>query len=438
MSRLRLLVILVPLCTAVGCADTAAPDRSFAGGPDATATAAVAPPVDWGAAASEVMRDVAHRAERSGAGARWLIAEYLDGVNVSYGYSSDFYTGAAGILFFLAKYYLEHPSEELAALIREGAQFVAAAAVDTSAAPAGLHVGLAGHGRMFLALDEAFPGEGWRDQARAIAARLPEGSTDLDVISGAAGEGLFLLELHAVDGDERWLRSAVARADRLLAAAVAEGAGAKWPLAIGSEYYYPGISHGTAGIGYFLARLAGALGDRGLAYRKGAVQAATWLAEIAVRRDGNLSWYRRQPDQTAEFQDQWCHGTGGIALFFVELWRLTGEARYLETAISAGETIMALGSHWSPCVCHGNAGNAGVMLALYRATGDEVWRERAEQLAGYAWAARQEVDGFLRWESGDATGAMNPSFMVGAAGIGYVFLLMAAPATRDAAGWEFV
>src|SRR5262244_3923339 len=104
----------------------------------------------------------------------------------------------------------------------------------------------------------------------------------LDLIYGSAGEGLFYLRLHAATQDARWLRAAERRADWLLAHAVADGAGLKWALATSGRYatvFYVGMSHGTAGIGWFLTGLAET--DGSARYLDAARRAATWLRAVA-------------------------------------------------------------------------------------------------------------------------------------------------------------
>ena len=122
-------------------------------------------------------------------------------------------------------------------------------------------------------------------------------------------------------------------------------------------------------------------------------------------------------------------GAAGEGLFFLALHALTGAAEELAWAEATGEATHAMGAVLGACLCHGTPGNAALFLALHRRTGAAVWRERAEAFARVAWESRTLADGRPRWPSVDGTNSFNPGLMVGAAGVGHLFLQLAHPDT---------
>jgi lantibiotic modifying enzyme len=341
----------------------------------------------------------------------------------------DVYSGQAGILLFLADLHRTAPHPALREALVQGGSALRSAAASSGNLNGGLYSGWAGIGLTYLALAQALGDAAWLDEALAVGARvesLPNPS--LDLISGATGEGLFFLALHEKTGDERWLTAARARGDLLLRHSIPEAGGLKWPMAVGSPWIYTGLSHGTAGVGYFLARLAQALEPKDEApYRDGAIAAGRYLRAVVKTQGGTVAWHRREPDQVHQQQVQWCHGPPGIGLFFLALHSLTGAAEDLAWAERTGEATHTFGAVLGACLCHGTPGNAALFLALHRRTGAAVWRERAEAYARATWESRSLVEGMPRWRSIDGTNAFNPGLMVGAAGVGHFFLQLAQP-----------
>jgi lantibiotic modifying enzyme len=383
----------------------------------------------WGAQAARVAEDLLWRAELTSTGWRWAIVEVDEAGRRSTGHGLDVYSGQAGVLLFLADLHRTAPHPALREALVQGGSALRSAAMSSRSLNGGLYSGWAGLGQTYLALAEALGEASWVEEAVAAGARveaLPNAS--LDLISGVTGEGLFFLALHAKTGNARWLTAARARGDILLRHAIPEAGGLKWPMAVGSPWIYTGLSHGTAGTGYFLARLAQAVEAKDATpYRDSALAAGRYLRAVARTQAGAVAWHRREPDQLHQEQVQWCHGPPGIGLFFLALHSLTGAAEDLEWAEKSGEATHAFGARLGSCLCHGTPGNAALFLALHRRTGAAVWRERAEAFARPTWENRTMVDGRPRWLSVDGTNSFNPGLMVGAAGVGHLFLQLAHP-----------
>jgi len=345
------------------------------------------------------------------------------------------YDGTGGILLYLAELQKVAPDPERALLLAEGGRWLTGR--PSSGVSAGLYSGLAGRGMVFLALHEVLGDPSWLEHARAMGAlvQAATGECRSDLFEGPPGFGILFLELYAVTGESRWRDAARDQGDAVLAAAIPSGEGIKIPYAQyqGMQLIYPGLSHGNAGAGYFLCRLAKALGieDEGKPYLDGALAISRWLDGIRQTTEGRVDWYRREPDQMDQLQRTWCHGTPGIGHFYAALWQLSEDPAHLGTARSCGDTVWAHvteadGFHSFACLCHGQAGNAELFLILYRATQDEAWLNRARSVGNRVWDMRRG-SGWPDWLPGNGSQANMPGLMTGMAGVGLYFLQLHAP-----------
>jgi lantibiotic modifying enzyme len=100
-------------------------------------------------------------------------------------------------------------------------------------------------------------------------------------LSGTAGIGLALLYLSGQTGRNRLLQLAKAAGDHLVAIAHESAEGNYWTSSAAVSTQYPNFSHGTAGIGYFLAELYEAIGDE--CCRVSALAACRYLRSIVSK-----------------------------------------------------------------------------------------------------------------------------------------------------------
>ena len=108
------------------------------------------------------------------------------------------------------------------------------------------------------------------------------------------------------------------------------------------------------------------------------------------------------------------------------------DAALLDTAIAAGEAPYAHGdARQNPSLCHGLAGGAELLVDLFRRTGDERWLTRAHEFADRASGYRTSSPDGDVWPA-DEPGLIAPNLSTGAAGVGRLFLLLAAPAKLGA------
>lgn len=393
--------------------------------------------------AREAARFVAGGA-RKAKGSALLFPEYAEAPEKT---PSSLYAGGAGVLLFL---------ENAAALLgdrklRQLADQCAKGLVEAEREEGeGLYTGEAGVGFALLARAKLAEDPGALRAARRIADALlarmqgeeesARWSDSYDIISGAAGTLLFLLEFGEHSGEARYLEAA-RRAGRWLAEeGEAAGEGLRtWPPRKGGARHYPNFSHGTAGIAYALARVAEATGDT--ACLEAALAGAEWLLANAKEDAGGLCWFHYAPGAESSFREGWCHGPAGTGRLFLYLASWTGEERYLEAARRSGDWILAKwpdpgaeGSRtrfYSPSLCCGAAGVLDHFVDLYRATGEARYRDYARSVGACLLRLSKTERDARKWTNYDRPDEKGLvyhglSLMLGASGAGLAFLRLAA------------
>jgi lantibiotic modifying enzyme len=265
----------------------------------------------------------------------------------------------------------------------------------------------------------------------------------VDVISGAAGTALFLLELGQASGQPRFVDAARAagrwlcdEADREPSLKDPEQQLPIWRFAfgLGGVMHMPNFSHGTAGVAYALARIGQATGDEELA--AAARGGATWLLEHAVPDGDGLKWCANEKGPPS-YMGGWCHGPPGTGRLFLLLHAQTGDQRWLDAALAGARWVMAYQAqgetqaqggkapYYPPSFCCGVAGVVDFFCDLYRVTKDEQFAAFARKAGGYLVdVAIADGDG-RKWRNGaQAPGGpvaskstdCNVDLMIGASG----------------------
>ncbi len=342
------------------------------------------------------------------------------------------YTGQAGVILYLARLQRVRPHPEIEKALVLAGRWLQAQHLGLGP---GLYEGRAGVGWAFLELYETLGDRSWLDSALGLAADVAADRTELeafpgDLVAGHGGEGLFLLKVHRVTGDGRWLQAARTKADEVLSKAVPAGRGIKFLSRISSTQTvsYVGFAHGAAGMGHYFCRLSEALGAEGAPYLRAAEDVAAWLQSIAIEGPTGLNWYRREPDQTNQQQNQWCHGAPGIGLFLAELYARTRNPAYLDLARRAAATSQTLGQSMT-CLCHGSTGNAQLCLRLYLLTGEAAYLQQAREAGNLLWVSWDRRFHYPSWMGDDGSPTLhNVNLMTGDAGRAHFFLSLADPA----------
>ncbi len=151
------------------------------------------------------------------------------------------------------------------------------------------------------------------------------------------------------------------------------------PIAECDDIEYLGMAHGWTGFLYFSlrwARLVGVEPYHNIGRR------LDELAQFAVTGDEGIVW----PWSSRHKSDSmpgWCNGNAG----FLYLWTLAHESygfpRFLALAQQTALAV-ARAEQGGPSLCCGSTGQAYALLNLYRHTGDRRWLDAARQLGDAA------------------------------------------------------
>lgn len=282
----------------------------------------------------------------------------------------------------------------------------------------GLWLGEAGAVTLLLRLARITGDAGWVELAadRATwAAAQPQRWTEL--LYGAAGLGLALLQVFEGTRDRAWLDRAREQGEVLARSAQRTPDGVRWTWP-GRDAVFVGLAHGAAGIAPFLLELAARLPEEPR-WRALADDALRWVAARELE-DGR--WPALDGAVEDEVAVQWCHGAPGVAIAFARAYARTGDRAHLAVAERAARATVAAGDvRENPSLCHGLAGNAEAPLELWRVTKDAAWRDAARLLLADLPTYVTRDDGVARWASDDP-GVRRPGLATGSAGVAYALL----------------
>jgi lantibiotic modifying enzyme len=253
------------------------------------------------------------------------------------------------------------------------------------------------------------------------------------VISGGAGIGLALLDLHRRFGDRVCAELARGAAERLVELGRPDGDGSRWMISPRTEQEYPNFSHGTAGVAFFLATAYSV--TRETRFIDAALRGATYLKRIA-KNDGDgcrvLHHTRGGEDR---YYLSWCHGPAGTARLFHRLGQVTNDAgwrAWVECGARAIETSgipekRTTGFWNNVSQCCGNAGVADFFIELHRTYHTPTALPFARRVTADLLRRATDDQAGLRWIQ--AEHRVRPDFCVaqtgymqGAAGIGTLLL----------------
>ena len=356
----------------------------------------------------------------------------------------DLYTGTPGVLLFLVELYRATNDRSWLDLAVAGADHLATtqpAAGDGDSF--GLYSGAAG---VAYALDEVSRASGLDRVQRASERTLGDihrGARDVgggvewndttDIISGSAGIGLYLLRVAATRNDARAKALAVRAGRRLLEREYRHGSTGFWMMTPGFTRNMPNFSHGTAGVAYFLASLAGETGDPD--FRDAAIRGARYLQSIASRTSGDgRRIFHNDPDGRELFYLSWCHGPAGTARLFHRLGSITRDTTWLDYVPRLAQGTIASGvperspGFWNNISqCCGNCGVSDFFVSLHATTGKPEYLAFARRVADDTLARGTPDGDGMKWIQAENRVSPNEVYaqtglMQGAAGVGLSML----------------
>ena len=300
-------------------------------------------------------------------------------------YGPDLYQGASGVGLALLDLFHATGDESYARLAREVSYDLIESAPARPPFDTGLYSGCAGIALYQLAVARTLEDErSWHEAHRLALELMTMPFQGADLISGAAGLGLFFLHIFEASREERYLDAARQALRFLKEIAVEDGAGVHWksgPLPPGSdaalEAPQTGLAHGAAGVCFFLIQMASASGEdqaRGL-HESG----LRWLERQRAQRPGGAFWPVSIADSRLRYH--WCHGSTGIGQTYLALHRKTGDPEALRMAEEAAKAALSLLPPDEPlCHCHGLSGIIEFFLDLEEHGAGSEWVRKAGEL----------------------------------------------------------
>lgn len=349
---------------------------------------------------------------------RWLVDRPA-------GFDDTLYYGRPGRVL----YFLELARVTGEARWRDRAEAIAES-MRTSGADPGFYTGSAGLGTVYLELFRQLGRPAYDQRAREIADGLSrrEFGPGLDIISGAAGTGLFLLRA-AVELDEpRYVQAAVRAGDYLVRCALEDGSELRWPAVHGGKKIYSNFSHGTSGAAFFLAVLYER--SKEPRFLSAALKGAAWL----VKHRTELGWYHHEPDGTSLYYWGWCHGPAETARLFYQLFRSMRDPVWLERTKDAAEILIKSGvpersweGYWNLGQCCGAAGIGDFFCDLYLVFREPRYLQQAHRMARELQDKAVEDRMGVSWIHAEnrvspRDVAAHTGYAQGSAGIGLFFL----------------
>jgi len=349
-----------------------------------------------------------------------------------------FYSGLAGISYFLAALYRVLGKEEQRARSLEVLQGVRAQVASVLSSPAraqNLRIGIGGTFGLgsliyaFTRIGQFLEEPQLVEEAHQLTLLLtPEKiATDrlLDIVTGSAGAILALLALQELRPDANGrgaspLDVACDCAAHLLSQRSSFENGPRTWVTMEGRPPLSGFSHGAAGICYALLRLYEKTG--GLELLEAAKEGLAFERSTYAPEHGNWRDMRVLDKASPRFLTNWCHGAPGIALGRLGALHVIDSPEIRNEIRAALDTTEALPQTLLDHLCCGNMGR--VEILAYAA---ERLEEPCLLLAALDLVGRVLHRARKRGTFGctDDPSEFDAAFFVGAAGIGYEMLRLA-------------
>ncbi|GAA4384007.1 type 2 lanthipeptide synthetase LanM family protein [Actinomadura verrucosospora] len=244
----------------------------------------------------------------------------------------------------------------------------------------------------------------------------------MDVVQGTAGAIVPLLTLHKMTGAGRPLDVARKLGDRLVSRAQPCGGGVGWLGKLFPVRPLTGFSHGASGFAWALTELFAITGDE--AYAQTALQAVAFERGHFSSSSGNWADLRRS-SRAANSQGMtaWCHGACGIGMSRLRMQTHLGNEVLREDLEIALQTTCREGFGKNHSLCHGDLGSLDFILQASLCFPATVGETQLSERLSKSLAAIEEHG----WRCGTPLDVETPGMMDGLAGIGYGLLRLAEP-----------
>lgn len=227
--------------------------------------------------------------------------------------------------------------------------------------------------------------------------------TPKSLYGGSAGVGLFYLRLYQTTKNEEYLEEAKSAAKEIIETDEgsafyertlnSKASGSKLVHVKNMPGWAAGYYNGPTGGGYFIIKLYELTKKE--EYKNYAVKVADDLLAAAKKSDEGIYWSE---------QNDLC-GDAGFVTYLADIYKLTGDKKYLEAAVSFGNFLLSKGKsapnggkYWNVVDltiidfpkdvfwvnnAHGTSGVGWIFAILYKISKDEKFLEAAKEAAKY-------------------------------------------------------
>ena len=227
--------------------------------------------------------------------------------------------------------------------------------------------------------------------------------TPKSLYGGSAGVGLFYLRLYQATKNEEYLEEAKSAAKEIIETDEgvsfyertlnSKASGSKLVHVKNMPGWAAGYYNGRTGGGYFIIKLYELTQND--EYKNYAVKVADDLLSAAKKSDEGIYWSE---------QNDLC-GDAGFVTYLADIYKLTGDKKYLEAAVSFGNFLLSKGKsapnggkYWNVVDltiidfpkdvfwvnnAHGTSGVGWIFAILYKISKDEKFLEAAREAAKY-------------------------------------------------------
>ncbi len=268
-------------------------------------------------------------------------------------------TGVSGKVIFFLELYNSTNNERYLEQATIGGEYLLSivpknkAAVDSLRNPHTFYGGLSGVGFTLRKLYEFTTDIKYLDGEKQIIYLLEEiAATENntihygkynDILFGSTGTALYLLDYYKFSKITSILEFVKKIATELIDRADKSNSGWIWKFREDKDFILPNFSHGNAGVGYFFAELFEITKDS--LYLNTAINAYNYLESIADTSNNSfLIPYGFPLEQwLGQYDIGWAHGGAGSARFYYKLWQVTNDDKYFETLQKVAEGLKQTG-----------------------------------------------------------------------------------------------
>jgi len=258
---------------------------------------------------------------------------------------------------------------------------------------------------------------------------LIEEDQEFDIISGSAGCLISLINLYQLVPSERVLIAALRCGEHLIAKALKMEHGIAWLNLLPASAPLTGFSHGAAGIGLALFKLAELMGSQ--RFRNAAMEAVAYERSIYSPEQENwpdlrdlASFQQRASDDVVHYPVTWCHGAPGVGMARLLMLQQRADAEIRAEVDAAVRTTIKSGFGLNHCLCHGDLGNLELLMLAAESFDDQELKSWVDR---FTVSILESIEDY-GWITGIPSGVESPGLMTGLAGIGYGLLRLAEPA----------